>query len=84
MSRSFKKSPVISITTSKSEKYDKQLYNRKLRKSIKSSLAKEDYDNLKDLKDVSNPWSMSKDGKWWVTEEVANELEWNIKEMKRK
>ena len=84
MSRSFKKSPVVSITTSKSEKYDKQLYNRKLRKSIKSSLAKEDYDNLKDLKDVSNPWSMSKDGKWWVTEEVANELEWDIKELKRK
>ena len=84
MSRSFKKSPVISITTSKSEKYDKQLYNRKLRKSIKSSLAKGEYDNLKDLKDVSNPWSMSKDGKWWVTEEVANELEWDIKELKRK
>jgi hypothetical protein len=62
MSRSFRKNPVTPNTTAKSEKFDKQKYNRRLRKINKVELEKEsDIFSLK--REISDIWDMPKDGK---------------------
>ncbi len=62
MSRSFKKSPVSGWTCKESEKFDKQKYNRRLRKKNRTELKKgsEIFSNKKEIIDI---WNMSKDGK---------------------
>ena len=68
MSRSKKKNPIIGYTTSKSEKQDKQLANRKLRSAFKVLVNNSvDPDEipvaLSSIRSVSNVWTFSKDGK---------------------
>ena len=62
MSNSKKKTKIRSITTATTEKEDKKLANRKLRRKtkMKSKLGEEDYPKLKE---VSNVWGFDKDGK---------------------
>jgi len=62
MSRSFRKIPIAGITTAKSEKQDKRLANRRYRR-ITKQLIKNNNFNLPLLREVSNIWSMDKDGK---------------------
>jgi len=62
MSRSKKKTKITGITTAESEKEDKQEANRKLRRKTKEIL-KQGKEELPKLKEVSNVWSFSKDGK---------------------
>jgi hypothetical protein len=53
-----------------SEKEDKRIYNRALRSRTRQNLRTcNDYDDLilPEVRDVSNPWSMAKDGKYWST-----------------
>lgn len=61
MSRSRKKHPICGVTTAKSEKEDKTLARRRLRKKIKTF----DVDGAvvphKNM--AGNPWTMAKDGK---------------------
>jgi len=64
MSRSVKKSPVRAITTSSSEKSEKRSANRKLRRNVREKVRKGE-ENLPDLKEVSDVWQFSKDGKTW-------------------
>lgn len=65
MSRSRKKSPFTSRTTSVSEKEDKRLYNRRYRHVVKQLMHIDPTaDILPHLRDYSNPWAMDKDGKW--------------------
>ena len=73
MSRSYKKTPIIGTTKSESEKSDKKIWHRKFRhktKNIIQSLHNDDGiigDVVMPIEnDVSNTWSMSKDGKKYL------------------
>lgn len=72
MSRSFKKNPVSGITTSESEKRDKQLAHRAIRAHFRShvgaALAADEEEVLFDERNRahSNRWSFAKDGKQWL------------------
>jgi len=67
MSRSRKKTPVMSTTTCDSEKEDKRIANRAERHTNKRILvANLDETKLKDRREISDVWSMGKDGKGWM------------------
>ena len=65
MSRSRRSFPACGITTARSEKQDKRIYNRRFRHRSKQSLVAFDpeADVLPVLRELSNVWSMTKDGK---------------------
>jgi hypothetical protein len=66
MSHSYRKTMVHGHTTSGSEKDDKRIYNRALRSRVRQNLRTcDDFEALvlPEVSDVSNPWSMAKDGK---------------------
>lgn len=65
MSRSRRKMPITGMTTADSEKQDKRLANRKLRRKVRQVLPEEP-EVLPDLREVSDPWTMDKDGKKWI------------------
>lgn len=66
MSRSRKKHPAGGACGKGSEKWDKREYNRRLRKKVKSIIKNNpDLAPLIDKHDVSDLWSMSKDGKMY-------------------
>lgn len=67
MSGSRRKTPIFGITTARSEKQDKRLANRKLRHAVKQRLGTDPNGVLPVLREVSNVWSMAKDGKHWHT-----------------
>lgn len=66
MSRSRKKHPFYGMTTASSEKQDKRLANRKLRRltttELRCSSLEEDL-ILPEIRDVSNVYNFQKDGK---------------------
>jgi len=73
MSRSYKKVPVAGHTGAESEKYDKKIWHRRFRHRTKDILRSmhNDPDMIDDVvmpveDDVSNTWSMSKDGKHYL------------------
>jgi len=64
MSRSLKRNPFTGTTTSISEKQEKQSANRRLRREVRRKIDEDaDDPGLPLLREVSNVWSMSKDGK---------------------
>ena len=66
MSRSWKRNPFAGITSAKSEKYDKRLANRRVRRTNKYLLAiTNDESQLLARRELSNVWCMAKDGKVW-------------------
>ena len=66
MSRSYRKTPIAGITTAASEKRDKQLANRRLRCMVRQRLKDEPEAQVLLLKrEVSDVWTMDKDGKRW-------------------
>lgn len=68
MSRSRKTNPISGFTLSDSEKEDKREYNRNLRHKNKIKLKNIDDPEeliLSEIEDVSDPWNMAKDGKYW-------------------
>lgn len=69
MSRSKRSTPIISFTTSRSEKQDKRVANRKFRRLTTHKIRTHDNEALPvRLKEVSNIYTFSKDGKQWVGE----------------
>lgn len=62
MSRSIRKNPIFGITTAKSEKFDKRKYNRAFRRVSKEKIKKGILAPIS-VKEVTNIWTMSKDGK---------------------
>ena len=65
MSRSRRKRPFRGFSTSETEKEDKRLANRKLRRKVRQALAVEEApETLPHVRETSNPWSMDKDGKF--------------------
>ena len=73
MSRSRRKTPVLGITTAKSEKQDKRIANRKLRRLVNQRLACDAHGVMPALREVSNVWSMAKDGKHWYFKRLWEE-----------
>ena len=65
MSRSKRKTPICGVTTASSEKEDKTLSHRKTRARVAQELLKDPEEATPPLhdRDVTNPWSMAKDGK---------------------
>jgi hypothetical protein len=65
MSRSRRKTPITGITTAESEKKDKRIANRNLRRTSRTAIQKQDSDEiaLPILREVRNVWGMQKDGK---------------------
>lgn len=54
------------MTNASSEKYEKRLANRRLRKRVRQALSTcPKSEILPDLREVSSPWTMAKDGKRW-------------------
>jgi hypothetical protein len=66
MSRSRRKTPICGITTARSEKQDKRIANRRLRRRVRSRLHVDPDAPLPLLREVSNPWLMDKDGKMLI------------------
>jgi hypothetical protein len=64
MSRSRRKVPKTAITTSTSEKEEKRDANRKLRRMTREKVKKGD-EELPGIREVSDVWDFSKDGKSW-------------------
>ncbi len=65
MSRSHRKTPMRGFRTARSEKQDKRLYNRHIRRLIHSLLRlNPEIETLPHLREHSNPWRMDKDGKY--------------------
>lgn len=68
MARSRRRTPIISMTTTASEKQDKRWANRNHRAALRRILkraADSDAAVLPTLRDVSDPWDMAKDGRSW-------------------
>ena len=63
MSRSRRRTPVCGITTADSEKQDKRIANRKLRRKVRVAIRADAEVELPARREVSNPWCMDKDGK---------------------
>lgn len=64
MSRSRRKNPIRGMTSSDSEKKDKQFAHRRIRRTIRQCLVLNPHvDVLPDERGLSNPWLMDKDGK---------------------
>lgn len=63
MSRSRRKTPIRGMSSADSEKQDKRMANRRPRRRVRSALRVEPEAPLPQLREVSNPWSMDKDGK---------------------
>lgn len=65
MSRSYRHTPIIGNTTTKSEKRDKQLANRAWRRIVRVCIST-GREVLPLQKEVSNVWGGGKDGKGWI------------------
>jgi len=64
MARSRKRTPKSGITSARSEKDEKRANHRRERRQVRQVLSTEpESDVLPHTKEVSNPWSMAKDGK---------------------
>ncbi|CAN5313675.1 hypothetical protein BH20ACI1_BH20ACI1_05350 [soil metagenome] len=74
MSRSKRKTSIIGVAGS-SEKQDKRDYNRCYRSACKQFLHTDhEKELLPHLREYSNPWSMSKDGKKWFDAKKSPKL----------
>lgn len=68
MSRSFKKTKIFGITFAKSEKEEKRFANRKLRRAVRQKIKIRKEEILPNLREVSNVWAFSKDGKRYFSD----------------
>jgi hypothetical protein len=75
VSRSRRKNPFTGFSTADSEKEDKRIANRKERRKIRQVLpAEPDPVQLPHRRELSNVWSMDKDGKRRVDPEANPKL----------
>ncbi|MCK8786311.1 hypothetical protein M0638_18190 [Roseomonas sp. NAR14] len=66
MSRSRRRTPITGITSADSEKADKRRANRAVRRALRQDDVADPDAVLPGLRDVSDTWSMAKDGKRWL------------------
>ncbi len=74
MGKSRRKTPICGITCKESEKKDKRICNRKMRRRNNIAIAPLDEEDIEghifDTKqDAMNIWAMDKDGKRWLDPE---------------
>lgn len=78
MAHSFKHTPIFGYNAGRSgesEKTDKRINNRRLRSRNKTAIRTHgEYANFFAMREVSNPWSMAKDGKFFWGEASAKEM----------
>lgn len=70
MSRSYKKTPITSFTTAKSDKEDKKLANRLFRRASRNRI-KSDCEPFYRLREVCDVWDFAKDGKMYYDKEAV-------------
>ncbi|SKA06368.1 hypothetical protein [Novilysobacter spongiicola] len=63
MTRSKRKTPIAGAAAAGSEKDDKQASHRKLRRAVRQLIPSGKDDTLPVEQELTNPWSMAKDGK---------------------
>jgi hypothetical protein len=73
MSNSIKKTKIAGFTTSESEKTEKREANRKYRRTVKQKV-KLGNDVFPKIRELSNVWCFSKDGKRYYPELSAKDL----------
>jgi len=70
MGRSRKATPIMGNGTARSERGDKRVANRRLRRRVRQALANSPWPSiLPHRREVSYPWTMAKDGKRWFDRE---------------
>jgi hypothetical protein len=78
MSRSFKHKPYSGATTARSERIDKKIWHRRFRTIQRSLLSNPLADReslvMPVVREVSDPWQMSKDGKYYWPDEFEPTL----------
>lgn len=72
MSRSRKHTPISPNCGTKSEAIDKKIWHKRFRRTNRIKV-KHDQDPLH-LKELSNPWDMSKDGRHWMVNPKLKDL----------
>ena len=74
MTRSFKKTPICGHTLADSDKKDKQLFNRRMRRKVNFTLKKlkEEFDGLPEKPEhrKTGAYTFSKDGKQYLGKDV--------------
>ena len=67
MGKSYRKHKIFGCAATSSEKKDKILHHRKMRRKVKDQIQKEDFDTPFPVdNEVSNVWTWNKDGKqYW-------------------
>jgi len=73
MARSFRHTPIFGLTTSQSEKQDKRLANRRLRRAVRVQIAL-GCEVLSLLREVSNVWCFDKDGRAYDERASARDM----------
>ena len=75
MTRSRKKTPIAGLTSADSEKADKLDAHRRERRKVREVLhVNAEPDVLPHTREVSDPWTMAKDGKVYLGEHPAPKL----------
>lgn len=74
MARSKRKNPITGRTTAESEKSDKVASHRRIRRVIKQALTPELETPLPLERELTNTWSMAKDGKTYFDAKVNPRL----------
>lgn len=67
MSRSRMKTPISGMTYARSEKADKALSHRKIRRAVAVEAWNTEDSLMPIERQLTNPWSMAKDGKFWFS-----------------
>lgn len=70
MSRSYKKTPITSFTTAKSDKEDKKLANRLFRRASRNRI-KSNREPFYRLREVCDVWDFAKDGRVYYDKEAV-------------
>jgi hypothetical protein len=74
MSRSMRRTPISGMTTAPSEKQDKRLANRRLRRIVRGRLVWQSAEVLPNMREVSDAGSFKKDGKGYFNPTGHNRL----------
>jgi len=82
MSRSYRKTPVHGNCVCSSEKKDKQLNHRRERQAVRQALH-HDKEVMPDYREVSNRWTMGKDGKQWFGDSLRQLKAWALELMRK-
>jgi hypothetical protein len=75
MSKSYRRTPIFGATKATSESADKTIWHRRFRRQTKLSLVRMDDPDgyiAPAVRELSNPWSMAKDGHYYYTASEIN------------